>query len=66
MRSIIAAIAAGSVACAESAVASQGPGVAPGQAGFIAQALAGAMIGMLAAVVIFGLLKMALDFARPR
>jgi hypothetical protein len=66
MRFLFAAIAAGPVAWTQNAAASQGPGVAPGQAGFIAQALAGAMIGMLAAVVIFGLLKIALDFARPR
>ncbi len=58
--------AVGSVAWAQSAAASQGPGVAAGQAGFIAQALAGALIGMLAAIVIFGLLKIALDFGRPR
>jgi hypothetical protein len=59
-------VAAGLIACAQSAAASQGPGVAAGQAGFVAQALVGALIGMLAAIVIFGLLKIALDFARPR
>jgi hypothetical protein len=66
MRFSFSAITAGLVAYAQGAVASQGPGVGPGQAGFIAQALAGALIGMLAAVVIFGLLKIALDFARSR
>jgi hypothetical protein len=66
MRFPFAATTAGLVACAQGAVASQGPGVGPGQAGFIAQALAGALIGMLAAIMIFGLLKIALDFARSR
>ena len=66
MRFPFATIAAGLVACAQSAAASQGPGVAPGQAGIIAHALAVTLIGMLAAVVIFGLLKLVLGFARPR
>jgi hypothetical protein len=65
MRFPFATIAAGLVVCAESASASQGPGVAPGQVGMIAQALAVTLIGMLAAMVIFGLLKIALGFA-PR
>jgi hypothetical protein len=59
-------VAVGSLAWAQSAAASQGPGVAAGQAGIVAQALAGPLIGMLAAIVIFGLLKIALDFSRPR
>ena len=65
MRFPFATIAAGLGICAQSAAASQGPGVAPGQAGIIAHALAVTLIGMLAAVVIFGLLKIVLDFGRP-
>ena len=51
---------------AQTAAAAQGPGVVAGPAGFIAQVSVGAMIGMLAAIVLFGFLKILLQAARTR
>jgi hypothetical protein len=56
----------GLVVTVQSAAAAQGPGVGAGRAELIAQISAGAMIGMLATIVLFGFLKILLQTARTR
>lgn len=66
MKFLLPAIVIGLAVSTQSAAAAQGPGVVVGQAGFFAQASVGAIFGVLAAIVIFGLLKIVLQGARAR